>query len=122
MSWVVVDLLSGHRIDYRDVVCDRTNIGKGGGHQSSAFPVGFKFMLRAEALELVTTSLKLGELLPLGEGLRHWLSIEASQFWFMIQSFKMGGSTCHTEVNDSLGFWCEMQFFIEDTLPLGGAL
>ena len=100
----MVYLLSRHRIDYCDVIRDRSDVGEGRGHEPPAFTIRFEFMLWAKTFQFVTASLKLCELLSLGEGFRHGLSAEPGQFRFVVQGLKMGGAACHAEVNDSFGF------------------
>ena len=62
-------------------------------------------MLRAKDLELVGLALELGNLLVLGDRLRHGLAVQFCQPRLIVECFQVGGSTRHAQDNDPLAAW-----------------
>ena len=73
-------------------------------------------MLRSEDFQVVPLPLKLGDRLPLGKGLRHWLAVHLGQFRLVIECLQVRGSTGHAQVNDALCL-CGVVGFLDNPGP-----
>ena len=72
-------------------------------------------MLRGEAVELLP--LKLGDLLPLGDRLRHRLAVQFGQLRLVVEGVEVRHAAGHVEPDDPFGSRFKMRR-IENTVPM----
>lgn len=106
MGGVVIDRVRVHAADEGDVVGDRAEVGEELADFGTGFTEFLEAPLRAEAFELL--ALELGELLALGEGVRHVLAVELGQLGFVVEGFEVGWAAGHGEPDDAFGFGREV--------------
>ena len=100
MGGIVVDLLGVHRADHGDLVGVFRDVGEGVADLDAGFAVAGEVVLGAHAVECL--ALELGELLALGEGLRHRFSVQLTELRFEIEGFQMRRPAGHAEEDHPL--------------------
>ena len=98
---VVIDLLGPHGADDADVVGDAADVGEQRADLLAGFAEFLERMLGAEADEAL--ALQLGDLLPLGEGVRHGLAAQFGELGLVVEGFQVRRAAGLIEEDDALG-------------------
>ena len=104
----MVDLFGVEGFDDADVIGDLADLRKDIADHLPAFSMTRKVVLGTEAFQLVRLALKLGNLLPLGDRLRHRLAVHLSKLRFVVERFEMRGTSGHVEPDHALAFRRDM--------------
>jgi len=96
---IVVDLLGVHRADHRDLIGVFGDVGQDVSDLHPGLAVAGEVMLGPHAGERL--ALELGELLALGERVRHRLAVQFAELGFEIEGLQMGRAARHAEEDDA---------------------
>ena len=105
---VVVDGIRRHRADDADVVGHGTDVRQKFGELGAVLAVPGELELRSLADEFL--ALELGELLAVGEALRHALAVHLGESGLMVEELELRGASGHGQPDDALGLLGQGEF------------